>query len=68
MLAAVLVLTIGLIHGANDIKIIKRYKLNTTSYSQYLVGYIGIVISVGLIFFLIPTLALLFFVINMEFI
>lgn len=63
ILAVVLVLTIGIIHGANDIKIIQKYRLSTTSFSQYLVGYIVTVISVGLIFFLIPAIALLIFVI-----
>ena len=59
-----LVLSVGLIHGANDLLIIKKNSKSTSNYSQFrtFFAYIGVVF-VGLIFFyLIPSFALIAFI------
>ena len=64
MIGFALVLSVGLIHGANDLLIIKKNSKFTSNYSQFrtFFAYIGVVF-VGLIFFyLIPSFALITFI------
>ena len=64
MIGFALVLSVGLIHGANDLLIIKKNSKFTSNYSQFrsFFAYIGVVF-VGLIFFyLIPSFALIAFI------
>ena len=59
-----LVLSVGLIHGANDLLIIKKNSKSISNFSQFrtFFAYIGVVF-VGLIFFyLIPSFALITFI------
>ena len=64
MIGFALVLSVGIIHGANDLLIIKKNSKSTSNYSQFrtFFAYIGVVF-VGLIFFyLIPSFALIAFI------
>lgn len=64
ILAYVSILTFGLLHGANDIKLLERNGSSAKKQSYViLLAYVGFVISVGLLFYLIPVLALIVFVI-----
>ena len=65
MIGFALVLSVGLIHGANDLLIIKKNSKSTSNYSQFrtFFAYLGVVF-VGLIFFyLFPSFALVAFII-----
>ena len=60
-----LILSVGLIHGANDLLIIKRNISSNTNFSQFnsFIAYFGIVL-IGLIFFyFFPSFALISFII-----
>jgi len=64
MIGFALVLSVGLIHGANDLLIIKKNSKFTSSYSQFrtFLAYIGVVF-LGLIFFyFFPSSALIAFI------
>jgi Brp/Blh family beta-carotene 15,15'-monooxygenase len=64
MIGFALVLSVGLIHGANDLLIIKKNSKNTSNFSQFrtFFAYI-VVVFIGLIFFyLIPSFALITFI------
>ena len=64
MIGFALVLSVGLIHGANDLLIIKKNSKSISNFSQFrtFFAYIGVVF-VGLIFFyLIPSFALIVFI------
>ena len=64
MIGFALVLSVGLIHGANDLLIIKKNSKSISNYSQFrtFFAYIGVVF-IGLIFFyLIPSFALMAFI------
>lgn len=59
------VLTLGILHGANDIEIISknfRGSLNNL-YLKSIIAYLGVVIAGALFFFTLPGLALIIFVI-----
>lgn len=61
----VLILSVGIIHGANDLLIIKRNISSNTNFSQFnsFIAYFGIVL-IGLIFFyFFPSFALISFII-----
>ncbi len=64
VIAAGGILSFGILHGANDLKIIRkrRAKLKSTNPLNYLVLYIGVVLLGILIFYFIPGIALLAFV------
>ncbi|MGK0252385.1 MAG: Brp/Blh family beta-carotene 15,15'-monooxygenase, partial [Gammaproteobacteria bacterium] len=64
ILAYVSILTLGLLHGANDIKLLER-KERSVKVNSFLVllAYVGFVSIVGLLFYMIPVLALLLFVV-----
>ena len=65
ILGFILILSVGLIHGANDLLIIKNFTIKESNKSQisYFFYYLSIVF-LGLIFFyILPSLALLTFVI-----
>ncbi|SHH29850.1 Brp/Blh family beta-carotene 15,15'-dioxygenase [Winogradskyella jejuensis] len=62
-LACFFILTVGLMHGSNDIKIIKRvYNNSSISYYKTLILYIMVVLFGALMFFLIPKIALILFI------
>ena len=59
-----LILSIGVIHGANDLLIIKKYTRKDTLKSQinYFLYYLGLVFLGFLFFYVFPSIALLSFV------
>ncbi len=64
ILAYLSILTLGLLHGANDIKLLES-KERSEKVNSYLIllAYVGFVSVVGLLFYLIPVLALMVFVV-----
>lgn len=64
VLAYVSILTLGLLHGANDIKLLTQ-KETTQKISPYkiLAGYVAFVLCVGVLFYILPVLALIVFVV-----
>jgi Brp/Blh family beta-carotene 15,15'-monooxygenase len=64
MIGFALVLSVGLIHGANDLLIIKKNSKNTSTISQFRTFFTYIsVVFIGLIFFyLFPSFALITFI------
>lgn len=58
-----LILTIGIMHGSNDISLIKVIKTNKTKSHRFLLLYIAFVILAILAFFLFPFFALMSFVV-----
>lgn len=62
-LSYVFILTIGIIHGANDIALIKVVRVKNKVSHSYLLYYIGLVIFNIVAFLLWPTLALMLFVV-----
>ena len=56
------ILSFGIIHGANDLSILKIKINNNDSFVSLLIPYLIMVISFGIFFYLIPSLALMFFV------
>ena len=65
MIGFALVLSIGLIHGANDLLIIKKNSKFTSNYSQFrpFFAYIGVVILGFTFFYFFPSYALITFII-----
>lgn len=61
LLGGLLILSLGILHGANDIQIITKKNIHNNKGITTLY-YLGIVLIGGLAFFLFPTLALLCFV------
>ena len=64
ILGFILILSIGVIHGANDLLIIKKYTRKNSLKSQisYFLYYLGLVFLGFLFFYLFPSIALLSFV------
>ena len=64
ILGFILILSIGIIHGANDLLIIKKYTRKSTLKSQisYFLYYLGLVFLGFVFFYLFPSIALLSFV------
>lgn len=64
ILGFILILSIGVIHGANDLLIIKKYTRKNSLKSQisYFLYYLGLVFLGFVFFYLFPTIALLSFV------
>ncbi|MCH8533872.1 MAG: Brp/Blh family beta-carotene 15,15'-dioxygenase [Flavobacteriaceae bacterium] len=64
ILALILVLTVGIAHGANDLLIIKKIKKNKHSYelNKYTFGYVSMVVLVLALFYFLPWLILTGFV------
>lgn len=64
ILGFILILSIGIIHGANDLLIIKKYtrKNNLKSQISYFFYYLGLVFLGFVFFYLFPSIALLSFV------
>ena len=64
LIGFILVLSVGLIHGANDLLIIKKNSKNTSNFSQFRTFFTYIsVVFIGLIFFyLFPSFALITFI------
>ncbi|WP_439152718.1 Brp/Blh family beta-carotene 15,15'-dioxygenase [Winogradskyella sp.] len=56
------ILTIGIVHGSNDISLIKVLTTKNKPTNKYLVFYIVVVLITVIAFVLYPTIALLFFV------
>ena len=65
MIGFALVLSVGLIHGANDLLIIKKNSKFTSNYSQFrpFFTYIGVVFLGFTFFYLFPSFALVAFII-----
>ena len=64
ILGFILILSIGVIHGANDLLIIKKYTRKSSLKSQisYFLYYLGLVFLGFIFFYLFPSIALLSFV------
>lgn len=64
ILGFALILSVGILHGANDLKLLKQ-TLSTDRFSflHLLIRYVIIVLLVGLSFFLVPSMALLIFIV-----
>jgi Brp/Blh family beta-carotene 15,15'-monooxygenase len=60
--AFALILTVGILHGANDIQIIRKVKSEQIPFFGVLGSYIAIVLAVGFVFFILPQLALIMFI------
>lgn len=64
VLAYISILTLGLLHGANDIKLLaRRGSIGTRSSYKILVTYVAFVLCVGVLFYILPVLALFVFVV-----
>ena len=61
-LACVLVISIGIMHGANDLLILSLKKINNTNLKKNLFIYISIVFSCVFLFLLYPFLSILLFI------
>lgn len=63
------ILTFGILHGANDLQLIKKTNdsKNRISFIKILTYYVAIVLLVALLFYFIPSFALLFFIIISAF-
>lgn len=62
-LACFFILSVGLLHGANDLKIIKNvYRGKDLSFRKTLILYVGIVLLGTLMFYFIPAITLLLFI------
>ena len=65
ILALILILTIGILHGSNDIRLLLNLKEGLglkMSKQQYLLLYIAVVLLGAICFYLIPLVTLIFFV------
>ena len=60
--AFILILSLGILHGANDLLILSRGKLDNRSYSKHLIVYLIIILCCVLIYFSSSFLAILLFV------
>ena len=64
----ILILCIGILHGANDLKIIQKFgKTKAKKTFAYFVLYIGVVFVGGLFFYIYPQTALPLFVLISAF-
>lgn len=61
-LAYFFILTVGIIHGSNDISLINFVTKRNKPSHRYLIAYVGLVLSTVIAFILLPALALVFFV------
>lgn len=61
-IAFVLIVSVGIMHGANDLLILSLKKINNTSFKKNLFIYLGIVCSCVIIFFIQPYFAILLFI------
>lgn len=62
MVGFVLIFTIGIVHGANDVQIIKKVQSKRRPFLRLVVYYVLTVLAVALLFFVLPKLALLVFI------
>jgi Brp/Blh family beta-carotene 15,15'-monooxygenase len=64
ILGFILIFTFGMIHGSNDLLIVKKLLKNIKHYSKFtlLIAYLFIVSLAILVFYLIPSLAMILFV------
>jgi Brp/Blh family beta-carotene 15,15'-monooxygenase len=60
--AFVLILSLGILHGANDLLILSRGKLDNRTYSKHLIVYLSIILCCVLIYFSSSFLAILLFI------
>ncbi|MDJ0645569.1 MAG: Brp/Blh family beta-carotene 15,15'-dioxygenase [Flavobacteriaceae bacterium] len=62
LLAYIFILTLGILHGSNDIKLIQKFNSNTKyHFKKLLLIYVAIVLTSVIFFAIIPQLALPFF-------
>lgn len=62
-LAVILVVSVGIIHGSNDLLILSVRKTTTSNYKKNLYVYLGIVFSCIVLYFLQPFFSILLFII-----
>ncbi|MEL0299192.1 MAG: Brp/Blh family beta-carotene 15,15'-dioxygenase [Flavobacteriaceae bacterium] len=63
LIGALGILSVGILHGANDLAILVKRKKNTeTGTPNYLAQYLGVIVLAAFIFYMLPALALLGFV------
>lgn len=68
ILGLLFTLSIGLLHGANDLKIIQQFRKNQTKKAlNYFAIYIGVVLIGGILFYWVPQAALPLFVLVSAF-
>jgi Brp/Blh family beta-carotene 15,15'-monooxygenase len=67
--AFILIFSLGILHGSNDIKLLSKVdtSANTFKLVLYIIVYIAVVLIAGLLFYYIPTIALILFVIFSAF-
>lgn len=64
ILAYILILSLGVLHGSNDLKLIRKfYKVKNLSFSKILALYILIFLTTFFMFLLLPGIGLVFFII-----
>lgn len=63
IVAYFLVITLGILHGANDLLIIDRVKRNKNEFLKNLIIYLIIILSCVLLFFITPKIAILCFIV-----
>lgn len=62
-IAYILVVSVGILHGANDLLILSKLEDGKNSFTRNLLIYLGIIIVCALIYFLNPFVAIVLFVI-----
>jgi Brp/Blh family beta-carotene 15,15'-monooxygenase len=58
----VLIFSFGIIHGANDLLLIRRINNSSSSYSGVLLNYISVILLASLLFSFVPWFAMLLFI------
>ncbi|MFC4691251.1 Brp/Blh family beta-carotene 15,15'-dioxygenase [Dokdonia genika] len=63
IIAYVAIFTLGLVHGANDIKLLEKNVSSSPNYKYVILGrYVLIVLAIAILFYVIPSLALILFI------
>lgn len=62
-IAYILVLSLGIMHGANDLLILKRKEKNNLSFLKSIIGYFVLIVTCVLTYFVNPFISLLIFIV-----
>lgn len=63
IIAYVVIFTLGLVHGANDIKLLEKNVSSSPNHKYVILGrYVLIVLAIAILFYVIPSLALILFI------
>lgn len=63
IIAYVAIFTLGLVHGANDIKLLEKNVSSSPNHKYVILGrYVLIVLAIAILFYVIPSLALILFI------